>query len=90
MDADCWHRVESILDKALMSDPASWPALLESECSDDPELRAEVQALLAQFPAAGDFLTSPPRVAASALVAEAKQRGERLTARREHPPDSRA
>jgi serine/threonine-protein kinase len=75
MDPDRWQRVESVLDRALMSDPSGWPALLDDTCSGDPELRAEVEALLAQHSAAEGFLESPPAVAASALIAEAKERG---------------
>jgi tetratricopeptide (TPR) repeat protein/tRNA A-37 threonylcarbamoyl transferase component Bud32 len=72
MDADRWQLVERVLDRALLSDPASWPTLIENTCSGDPELRAEVEALLAQHSAAERFLESPPVTAAAALVAEAK------------------
>jgi hypothetical protein len=73
MDSDRWRRVESVLDRVLMSDSSNWPELLDDSCSGDPELRAEVEALLAQRSAAEQFLASPPVVAASALVAEAKE-----------------
>ena len=72
MDADRWQLVERVLDRALMSDPASWPTVLDSTCSGDPVLRDEVEALLAQRSAAERFLESPPVAAAAALVAEAR------------------
>ena len=68
MDLDRWRLVERVLDRALASDPSAWPALVEDLCSGDPELRGEVEALLAQRSAAEQFLASPPSVAASALV----------------------
>jgi len=71
MDLDRWRLVERVLDRALASNPAAWPALIEDLCSGDPELRSEVEALLAQRSAAEEFLASPPSVAASALVLEA-------------------
>jgi serine/threonine-protein kinase len=68
MDLDRWRRVEQVLDRALASDPSGWPALVEAMCRDDAELRAEVEALLAQRSAAEDFLASPPKVATLALA----------------------
>ena len=72
MDLDRWHRVEQVLDRALTSDPSSWPVLLADACSGDPDLRDEVEALLAQRDAAERFLASPPSAAMTALIAEAK------------------
>ena len=74
MDLDRWRAVERVLDRALASDPSSWPALLADSCAGNPELRMEVEALLAQRSAAQDFLASPPTVAVSALVAEEQGR----------------
>ena len=74
MDLDRWRAVERVLDRALASDPSTWPALLADTCGADSELRVEVEALLAQRSAADDFLASPPTVAVSALVAEEQGR----------------
>ena len=74
MDLDRWRAVERVLDRALASDPSTWPALLADTCAGNPELRVEVEALLAQRSAAQDFLASPPTVAVSALVAEGQSR----------------
>src|SRR5688572_17154083 len=70
MNAARWRDVERVLDAALESDPEKWPAILDERCSDDVELRAEVEALLARHATAQQFLETPPSVAAAALVAE--------------------
>lgn len=70
MDALRWERVESILDAALTTEPTAWPALLDSACSGDPELRRQVEGLLARLDNATGFLASPPASVAAALVAE--------------------
>ena len=62
MDRDRWQIVERVLDRALTSDPASWPTLLDDTCSRDAGLRDEVESLLAHRHAAERFLTSPPAV----------------------------
>ena len=76
MDLDRWRAVERVLDRALASEPSTWPALLADACGADSELRMEVEALLAQRSAAEDFLASPPSVSVSALVAEEQGRVE--------------
>jgi serine/threonine-protein kinase len=70
MDADRWHRVHQVLDAALTRQPDEWAALLEETCGDDPELRQEVEALLARVDTAQRFLESPPAALAAALMAE--------------------
>ena len=70
MDADRWRRVQQVLDAALTRKPGEWPALLDETCSDDPELRQEVEALLARVDTAQRFLESPPAALAAALAAE--------------------
>jgi serine/threonine-protein kinase len=90
MDLDRWRAVERVLDRALASDPSSWPALLADTCGGDPALRVEVEALLAQRSAADDFLASPPTAAVSALVAEEQGRVGSVIpseARNSWPPD---
>ena len=67
-DADRWQRVERVLDRALTLEPARWPSVLDEACSGDPELRAEVEALLARLPQASGFLSSPPDAVAAALL----------------------
>ena len=74
MDVHRWHLVERVLDRALGCEPELWPALLDEACRGDPELRAEVAALLDRRGDAENFLASPPTAAASALVAEEQER----------------
>ena len=45
-DADRWHRLSALFERALDLDPAARAALLEGECADDPELRAELRRML--------------------------------------------
>jgi len=42
-----WAQIEELFHRAAESDSASRPLLLESACANDPELRKEVEALLA-------------------------------------------
>lgn len=67
MDVDRWRLVERVLDRALASDPSSWPALLDDACSGDPDLRSEVESLLAKRSAADEFPVSPSPVVLEAL-----------------------
>src|SRR5678815_2142778 len=60
MDVDRMRRVETVLDAVLTREPTQWPALLDEACSGDPELRKEVEALLARLDTASRFLDSPP------------------------------
>jgi eukaryotic-like serine/threonine-protein kinase len=72
MNADHWQRVEQVLDAALDTDPARWPAVLDDLCDSDDQLRREVEGLLARHATAEKFLASPPAAAAAALVAEVR------------------
>ena len=70
MNPERWRRVEAVLDAALDSDPATWPAVLDRGCGEDADLRREVEALLGQLTSAERFLQSPPVASAAALVSE--------------------
>ena len=73
MDSARWPAVERVLDLALDSDPLTWIAILDQHCSGDPELRREVEGLLARYTSARRFLQSSPAAAAAALVRGAQQ-----------------
>jgi tetratricopeptide (TPR) repeat protein/predicted Ser/Thr protein kinase len=73
VDSARWREVERVLDRALDADPPRWPAILDDECRADPALRREVEALLARYTSALQFLESPPAAAAAALVREAQR-----------------
>ncbi len=47
MDAARWNRVASVFHQALGCLPAERAAMLETACADDPDLRQEVEAMLA-------------------------------------------
>jgi serine/threonine protein kinase len=79
MDLGRWRQMQEVLDVALESDPASWPSILDESCSADPELRREVEALLARLGTAEGFLDSPPAALAAALVAEAREQSSAET-----------
>jgi serine/threonine protein kinase/Tfp pilus assembly protein PilF len=86
MSAERWQRVEHVLDAALTQDPARWPSLLDESCAGDPELRAEVEALLARLSSAEGFLSSGPgSAAAAALIADAKADSANAAGRRIGP-----
>ena len=55
-------RIYSVFEAALRCDPAGRAALLDALCGDDPELRTEVERLLADDERASrdHFLTDPP------------------------------
>ncbi|HVR98127.1 MAG TPA: hypothetical protein VMW27_16030, partial [Thermoanaerobaculia bacterium] len=59
MDPERWRRIESLLDQMLDLPPAERSALLDTACAGDPDLRAEVEALLAADEKAGSFLVTP-------------------------------
>jgi hypothetical protein len=46
MDERAWRRVKEIFHRALGVPPGERAALIERECGDDAELRAEVEAFL--------------------------------------------
>lgn len=50
-----WERIETVFATALELDPAQRDAYLDDACKDDPELRAEVDSLLAAAPGAEDY-----------------------------------
>jgi serine/threonine-protein kinase len=72
MNRGRWGDVERVLDLTLDSDPASWSTILDEQCSSDPELRRDVEALLGRYERAKRFLGSPPVAAAAALIQEAR------------------
>src|SRR5579871_1772231 len=47
MQSERWQRIENIFQSAIDCAPDQRPALLDSACGDDAELRDEVESLLA-------------------------------------------
>ncbi|WP_047495743.1 protein kinase [Terriglobus sp. TAA 43] len=56
MDAERWGRVKQVFDLAADAPPAQQRSIVESSCSGDPDLIAEVLRLLESNASAGDFL----------------------------------
>ena len=61
MDPERWHRVSDVFHRALDQDPADRDAFLNDVCGDDPDLRAEVDSLIAHHDKADGFLETPAR-----------------------------
>lgn len=53
-----WQQVKDLLAQALEVEPAYRPAFLDQTCADDPDLRSEIEALLAANTDA-EFLNQP-------------------------------
>src|ERR1035438_3136144 len=70
MEAERWKRIEALCQAALEQPPEKRAAFLAQVCTDDPQLRAEVQSLLDQQ--SDSFLESAPLSAVKALSAGAK------------------
>jgi len=59
MDAITWRRARELFEIALEMSAADREVLLAQECRNAPEVRAEVEELLAASAAAGDYLETP-------------------------------
>src|SRR4051794_18305740 len=59
MSPERWQQVEEVFQAALDQSPDERARFLAEACADDAELRGEVESLLAQYEAAGDFLDEP-------------------------------
>src|SRR5438477_4918281 len=55
MDPERWRRIEQLYHDALELDPGERGGFLSDSCGDDPELRRELESLLAQ----GDTSSGP-------------------------------
>jgi serine/threonine protein kinase/tetratricopeptide (TPR) repeat protein len=62
MKADRWQVVKAVLDEVLEAEEGGRESLLAERCAGDPDLRREVEALLAADERATDFLrtVTPP------------------------------
>ena len=70
MDPDRWRRIEAILDQVLDLSADERDILLEQTCREDPDLRAEVEALLIADERAEGFLDTPAVERDADLLAE--------------------
>ncbi len=58
MDSERWKRIEQVYYSLLASPPESRAAVLEEACSEDYDIRQEVESLLDAGEQAGNFLSS--------------------------------
>ena len=70
MDADRWSRVEGLYHQAVLLDRAERASFLARACSDDQDLRAEVESLLDEDAGGDRFLDEPALAVAARLVAD--------------------
>src|SRR5215510_14571820 len=59
MDANRWKQIKEVYDHALDLCGDEREVFLAEACGDDPDLRREVESLLAAHEDAGSFLQSP-------------------------------
>src|SRR5438477_2327133 len=71
MTPERWQRIEDLFQSARTRTTAERAAFLDGACGGDPELRAEVEGLLAAEDSAGSFInTSAVKVAAGMIADE--------------------
>ena len=70
MTPERWRQTNNLLQEALDRSPAEREALLDKVCSDDPNLRKEVESLLSFHERAGVFLETPALETAGGLLAD--------------------
>src|ERR1044072_3182317 len=59
MTPERWQQVKDVFNSALEYEPAHRPSFLLRACGTDPELREEVESLLAAHEKDGSFIDSP-------------------------------
>jgi len=59
MSSSRWQRIEELFHAALERDPQTRKAFLDEACARDPDLRREVESLLAETTKSADFMERP-------------------------------
>ena len=72
MSPERWLQIEHLLQAALEREPAERSALLNRECAGDPDLRAEVESLIASAQPAQSFLKGNALEDATVLLKESQ------------------
>jgi eukaryotic-like serine/threonine-protein kinase len=75
---DSWKRVEAVLNEALELRPEDRSAYLDRACAGDPELRREVDSLLATVDKSLGFIEQPLHKVAKHLAEESEGPGSRI------------
>src|SRR5262245_26536544 len=68
MTPERWHQLKQIFQSALEQDPAERSAFLDQVCGNDPELRNEVESLIASHDEASDSIEIIAAEAATAMI----------------------
>ncbi len=69
-DSERWGRIEALLDEVFERPAEERRAFLDGACAGNPELRAQMEALLIADEEAGGFLATPAHRAAAELLAD--------------------
>jgi eukaryotic-like serine/threonine-protein kinase len=69
-----WQQIESLFHEALELAPDARAELLDQRCAGDPELRKEVETLLASAGQSMDFLHRPVQEAVNRMITQGRQR----------------
>jgi eukaryotic-like serine/threonine-protein kinase len=70
MTPERWQQVKHVFNSALEYEPAERPSFLLAACDSDPELRQEVESLLAAHERDGSFIDSPAYRAPNAFTTD--------------------
>src|SRR5579864_7108723 len=74
MEPGRWNQIEKLYHSAAALRPSEHAAFLDQFCRDDPELRQEVESLLAHDQQAENFIESPAlEIAAHQLARDDNQ-----------------
>src|SRR5215470_12354843 len=70
MTPERWQKVKAIFNSAIHYLPEERSSFLSQACSDDEQLRCEVESLIASYDKSGEFIDEPAYRDASWLVDE--------------------
>jgi len=70
MTSERWQQIEELFHSALERRADERAAFFEQACNGDDELRRQVEALLASFEEAGDFIEQAPLAGALSSIAD--------------------
>jgi serine/threonine protein kinase len=59
MSDERWRRIEDLFRLALEHEGSQRTAFLDQACAEDPDLRSEIESLLASYNQAGSFIETP-------------------------------
>jgi hypothetical protein len=85
MSTDRWQRVQDVFVAAIECDVADRAQLLRSQCGDDPDLRREVESLLASHERPGLVDRLAPAIAPAAAWARTQVAGWKAARQRTGP-----